>query len=138
MATTIRINEDVKQQLKHKSVLTGVSQFDLANKYILDGIKNDSTPNKPLKSIEEIERMLDYDKKEEKTHFDIDLSEDIPDELKLNDDGNLNTPISDLDAIKGLLDSDNDSGDDSLKNLDGAVVFDKATNSLSLKKEAYK
>jgi len=39
MATTIRINEDVKQQLKHKSVLTGVSQFDLANKYILDGIK---------------------------------------------------------------------------------------------------
>ena len=138
MATTIRINEDVKQQLKHKSVLTGVSQFDLANKYILDGIKNDSTPNKPLKSIEEIERMLDHDKKEEKTHFDIDLSEDIPDELKLNDDGNLNTPISDLDAIKGLLDSDNDSGDDSLKNLDGAVVCDKATNTLSLKKEAYK
>ena len=138
MATTIRINEDVKQQLKHKSVLTGVSQFDLANKYILDGIKNDSTPNKPLKSIEEIERMLGHDKKEEKTHFDIDLSEDIPDELKLNDEGNLNTPISDLDAIKGLLDSDNDSDDDSLKNLDGAVVFDKATNSLSLKKEAYK
>ncbi|WP_323735808.1 hypothetical protein PXD04_07920 [Methanosphaera sp. ISO3-F5] len=138
MATTIRINEDVKQQLKHKSVLTGVSQYNLANKYILEGIKNDSTPNKPLKSIEEIEKILDNDRKDEMTSYDIDLSDDIPDELKLNDDDNLNIPVSDMNDVKNLLDFDNDSNDDVLKNLDGAVVFDKETNSLKLKKEAYK
>lgn len=138
MATTIRINEDVKQQLKHKSVLTGVSQYNLANKYILEGIKNDSTPNKPLKSIEEIEKILDNDRKDEMTSYDIDLSEDIPDELKLNDDDNLNIPVSDMNDVKNLLDFDNDSNDDVLKNLDGAVVFDKETNCLKLKKEAYK
>ncbi|MBR0472709.1 MAG: hypothetical protein IJI98_08465 [Methanosphaera sp.] len=138
MATTIRINEDVKQQLKHKSVLTGVSQYNLANKYILEGIKNDSTPNKPLKSIEEIEKILDNDRKDEMTSYDIDLSDDIPDELKLNDDNNLNIPVSDMNDVKNLLDFDNDSNDDVLKNLDGAVVFDKETNSLKLKKEAYK
>ena len=40
MATTIRINEDIKKQLKLKRVATGVSQFNLANKYIIEGIKN--------------------------------------------------------------------------------------------------
>ncbi len=138
MATTIRINEDVKQQLKIKSVATGVSQFNLANKYILEGIKNDSTPNKPVKTIEEIEKILDYDKKEEKINPDIDLTGNIPDELKLNDENELNTPVSDMNDIKNILDFDKNSNVDALKDLDGAVVFDKPTNSLKLKKEAYK
>lgn len=138
MATTIRINEDVKQQLKIKSVATGVSQFNLANKYILEGIKNDSTPNKPVKTIEEIEKILDYDKKEEKINPDIDLTGNIPDELKLNDENELNTPVSDMNDIKNILEFDKNSNVDALKDLDGAVVFDKPTNSLKLKKEAYK
>ena len=138
MATTIRINEDVKQQLKIKSVATGVSQFNLANKYILEGIKNDSTPNKPVKTIEEIEKILDYDKKEEKINPDIDLTGNIPDELKLNDENELNTPVSDMNDIKNILEFDKNSNADALKDLDGAVVFDKPTNSLKLKKEAYK
>lgn len=138
MATTIRINEDVKQQLKLKSVATGVSQFNLANKYILEGIKNDSTPNKPVKTIEEIEKILDYDKKEEKINPDIDLTGNIPDELKLNDENELNTPVSDMNDIKNILEFDKNSKVDALKDLDGAVVFDKPTNSLKLKKEAYK
>lgn len=136
MATTIRINEDVKQQLKIKSVATGVSQFNLANKYILEGIKNDSTPNKPVKTIEEIEKILDYDKKEEKINPDIDLTGNIPDELKLNDENELNTPVSDMNDIKNILDFDKNSNVDALKDLDGAVVFDKPTNSLKLKKRS--
>ena len=136
MATTIRINEDVKQQLKIKSVATGVSQFNLANKYILEGIKNDSTPNKPVKTIEEIEKILDYDKKEEKINPDIDLTGNIPDELKLNDENELNTPVSDMNDIKNILEFDKNSNVDALKDLDGAVVFDKPTNSLKLKKRS--
>lgn len=137
MATTIRINEDVKEQLKLKSTITGISQFNLANKYIIEGIKNDNTPNKPIKTIEEIEKILDYDKKEEQISSDIDLSYDIPDNLKLNDNDELNTPLSDINDVKKILDFDKDTDDDVLKDLDGAVVFDKDTNSLKLKKEAY-
>ena len=115
---------------------TGVSQFNLANKYILEGIKNDSTPNKPVKTIEEIEKILDYDKKEEKINPDIDLTGNIPDELKLNDENELNTPVSDMNDIKNILDFDKNSNVDALKDLDGAVVFDKPTNSLKLKKRS--
>ena len=61
MATTIRINEDIKQLLKLKSVQTGVSQLDLANRYILKGLKEDETPNKEVMSIEEIEKLLQND-----------------------------------------------------------------------------
>ncbi len=63
MATTIRINEDIKQLLKLKSVETGITQFDLANKYILNGLKEDNSPNKTM-TIEEIEKLLSYDKPE--------------------------------------------------------------------------
>ena len=64
MATTIRINEDIKQQLKLKSAQTGISQLDLANEYILDGLKRDTNPNKKVMTLEEIEKFLDYDKPE--------------------------------------------------------------------------
>ena len=59
--TTIRINEDVKQQLKIKSAELGVKQQDLLNRYVIEGIKRDSTPNKPVMSIEEIEKLLKHD-----------------------------------------------------------------------------
>lgn len=112
MATTIRINEDVKQQLKLKSMTTGISQYNLANKYIIEGIKNDNTPNKPIKTIEEIEKILDYDKKEEQISSDVDLSYDIPDNLQLNDDDELNTPVSDINDVKKILDFDKDKDDE--------------------------
>lgn len=38
--------------------------IDLLNKYVIDGIERDTTPNKPVKSIEEIKKLLDYDKPE--------------------------------------------------------------------------
>ena len=54
MATTVRINEDVKQQLKIKSAELGVSQFDLLNRYVIEGIKRDTTPKKPVMSLDQI------------------------------------------------------------------------------------
>lgn len=62
MATTIRINEDVKQQLKIQSAKLGVKQIDLVNRYVIEGIKRDKPAN--IKSIEDIERLLSYDKPE--------------------------------------------------------------------------
>ena len=82
MATTIRINEDVKEQLKLKSVATGVSQFNLANKHIIEGIKNDTNPNKPVKTIEEIEKISDYNKKEENS-YEADTNYNIPENFKI-------------------------------------------------------
>ena len=64
MLTTIKINKDLQQQLKLKSVEQGVTQIDLANRYILEGLKSDSTPNKPTMSLEDIEKLLNHDKPE--------------------------------------------------------------------------
>lgn len=61
MITTIRIDKDLQQQLKLKSAEIGVSQLDLANKYILEGLKADNTPKKPAMSLEEIEKLLKHD-----------------------------------------------------------------------------
>ncbi|MBQ2651976.1 MAG: hypothetical protein IJF83_00320 [Methanobrevibacter sp.] len=63
MATTIRINEEVKRLLKLRSAETGITQFDLANKYILKGLKEDDTPSNMM-SISDIEAMLSFDKPE--------------------------------------------------------------------------
>ena len=62
MTTTIRLNENIKELLKLKSAETGISQLELANKYILKGLKEDTTPKKEMMSLEEIEELLDTDK----------------------------------------------------------------------------
>ncbi|WP_295722587.1 hypothetical protein [uncultured Methanobrevibacter sp.] len=61
MATTVRIDEDVKQQLKIKSAELGVKQIELINKYVIEGIKRDSTPEKPVPTIDELEKLLNHD-----------------------------------------------------------------------------
>ena len=61
MITTIRIDKNLQQQLKVKSAETGKSQLDLANQYILEGLKNDKTPAKPAMTLEEIEKLLKHD-----------------------------------------------------------------------------
>ena len=61
MATTIRINEDIKQQLKIKSAELGVTQMDLLNRYIIEGLKRDSNPKKPTPTIDELEKLLKHD-----------------------------------------------------------------------------
>ena len=58
MATTVRINEDVKQQLKIKCVELGAKQIDLVNRYIIEGIKRDTTPKKSVMSLNDPEIIL--------------------------------------------------------------------------------
>ena len=64
LITTIRIDKNLQQQLKLKSVETGLSQLDLANRYIFDGLKRDETPKKNIMTLDEIESLLDHDKPE--------------------------------------------------------------------------
>jgi hypothetical protein len=61
MATTIRINEEVKRQLKIKSAELGVKQQDLLNRYVIEGIKRDSAANNSLMSLNQIEKLLKHD-----------------------------------------------------------------------------
>ena len=42
--TTIQIDKELHRQLKLKSAKTGISQLDLVNQYVLDGLKNDKKP----------------------------------------------------------------------------------------------
>lgn len=84
MATTVRINEDVKQQLKIKSAELGVKQIDLLNRYVIEGIKRDSELNTPVISIDEIESLLLHDKPEGnnlKGFVDLVDSNEIVDEV---------------------------------------------------------
>lgn len=52
---------NVKQQLKIKSAELGVKQIDLVNRYILEGIKRDTTPKKSVMSLDELEKILKHD-----------------------------------------------------------------------------
>lgn len=84
MATTVRINEDVKQQLKIKSAELGVKQIDLLNRYVIEGIKRDSESNSHVMSIDEIESLLLNDKPEGnnlKGFVDLVDSNEIVDEV---------------------------------------------------------
>lgn len=62
MASTVRINEDVKQQLKIHSAKVGIKQVDLLNKYVIEGIKKDRASEKQTMSLEEVEKLLTHDK----------------------------------------------------------------------------
>lgn len=55
--TTVRIDEDVKKLLKIKSAELGVNQIDLLNRYVIEGIKKDTSTKETI-NIEEIEKKL--------------------------------------------------------------------------------
>lgn len=60
MTTTVRINEDIKQQLKIKSAELGIKQIDLLNRYVIEGIKRDTT-HKQVMSLDQLEKLLKHD-----------------------------------------------------------------------------
>lgn len=39
----------------------GVKQQELLNRYVIEGIKRDSTPNKTFKTLDEVEKILKHD-----------------------------------------------------------------------------
>ena len=96
MSVTIRIDENIHQKLKLKSVETGTSLYDLANQCILDGLKQNKTPEKPTITMKEIEKLLEKNKKEErnetKFNFEDDNDFEIPEMLKLKEDTDKNEP----------------------------------------------
>ena len=140
MSTTIRINKDVKELLKLKSVETGVSQIDLANRYILYGIKYDETPIKSVKSIEEIEKLLTYknlNKKSPRKTYEPNNFK-IPEEFSLAKEGEENKPVDTIEEIEKLLKYNNKDGNKSLEKLIGIIETDEVTDSVKLKKESLK
>lgn len=58
MTTTVRIDENIKKQLKIKSEELDVTQIDLINRYVTEGIQRDSTSSK---TIDGIEKLLSHD-----------------------------------------------------------------------------
>ena len=125
MATTIRINEDVKQRLKLQSIETGISQLDLANRYIIEGIKYDNTPKKPIKTIEELEKILKHDKNEY----------EIPEKIK---NGEINKPIKTVEELEKVLKHDGKGEKDPLEDIVGIIKTDEMVDSVKLKKDSYK
>lgn len=64
MVTIIRLNKEIQRRLKIKSAKTGLSQLELANKYISEGLKNDSIDFNCNKRLKEIDKLLNHDKPE--------------------------------------------------------------------------
>ena len=136
MATTIRINEDVKQRLKLQSIETGISQLDLANRYIIEGIKYDNTPKKPIKTIEELEKILKHDKNEYENPKKIDWDEyEIPEKIK---NGKINKPIKTIEELEKVLKHDGKGEKDPLEDIVGIIKTDEVVDSVKLKKDSYK
>ena len=61
MLTTIRLDKEIQKQLKLRSAETGKSQLELANQYILEGLRNNKPSNM---SLEEMDKLLAHDKPE--------------------------------------------------------------------------
>ena len=136
IATTIRINKDVKQRLKLQSIETGISQLDLANRYIIEGIKYDNTPKKPIKTIEELEKILKHDKNEYENPKKIDWDEyEIPEKIK---NGEINKPIKTVEELEKVLKHDGKGEKDPLEDIVGIIKTDEMVDSVKLKKDSYK
>ncbi len=131
MDTTIRINSDIKQQLKLKSVELGVTQKELANRYLLYCLKKDNTPD-TITSIDDIEKHLNIKSKINFKNLNNDF--EIPEMLKLKENGEEKIK---QENITDMLDYDKPEGDTLLEELSGLVHSPTQTDSLKLKKEAY-
>lgn len=131
MDTTIRINSDIKQQLKLKSVELGVTQKELANRYLLYCLKKDNTLD-TITSIDDIEKHLNIKSKINFKNLNNDF--EIPEMLKLKENGEEKIK---QENITDMLDYDKPEGDRLLEELSGLVHSPTQTDSLKLKKEAY-
>ncbi|AWX33005.1 hypothetical protein [Methanosphaera sp. BMS] len=74
MDATIRIDLDIQRQLKLKSVELGITQKELANIYILNGL-NEEKNNGNMKTIDDIAKTLNININDPNTELD-DLDED--------------------------------------------------------------
>ena len=111
MDATIRIDLDIQRQLKLKSVELGITQKELANTYILNGL-NEEKSNGTLKSIKDIAQVLnieinddddvladviegEYEIQSDQKHLTMDEIEQIIDSNQSNEESNVK--LTDID-----------------------------------------
>ncbi|RAP48500.1 MAG: hypothetical protein BZ136_04880 [Methanosphaera sp. rholeuAM74] len=130
MDATIRIDMDIQRQLKLKSVELGITQKELANTYILNGLNEDKSRGN-LKSIKDIAEVLNIEMNDvDDVLADLNVGEyEILEEEK-----HLN-----MDEIGDIIDNNRSNKKSKVKLSDmlGIVESPQKTNSLDEKWESY-
>jgi len=130
MDATIRIDLDIKRQLKLKSVELGVTQKELANTYILNGLNGEKSKSN-MKSIEDIAKVLNIEIEnidDVLADLDVDEYEILSEEKHLN-----------MDEIKDIVNNNrsNEESNVNLTDMIGIVESPQKTDSLEEKMESY-
>jgi len=130
MDATIRIDLDIQRQLKLKSVELGVTQKELANTYILNGLNAEKSKN-DMKSIEDIAKVLNIEIEnidDVLADLDVDEYEILSEEKHLN-----------MDEIKDIVNNNrsNEESNVNLTDMIGIVESPQKTDSLEEKMESY-
>ena len=99
MVSTVRMCDLVKQQLKMQSARLGVSQIDLLQRYVIEGIQRDNAKAEHVMCIDEVAEILC-----------IDDDFEMPEELKLNPEGTLTGRCNTNEKIEKHLKHDNLEG----------------------------
>lgn len=130
MDATIRIDLDIQRQLKLKSVELGITQKELANTYILNGL-NEEKSNGTLKSIKDIAQVLNI----EINNDDDVLADVIEGEYEIQSDQKHLT----MDEIEQIIDSNQSNEESNVKLTDmlGIVESPQKTDSLEEKWKSY-
>ncbi|MBE6488168.1 MAG: hypothetical protein E7Z86_05595 [Methanosphaera stadtmanae] len=130
MDATIRIDLDIQRQLKLKSVELGVTQKELANTYILNGLNGEKSKSN-MKSIEDIAKVLNIEIEnidDVLADLDVDEYEILSEEKHLN-----------MDEIKDIVNNNrsNEESNVNLTDMIGIVESPQKTDSLEEKMESY-
>lgn len=130
MDATIRIDLDIQRQLKLKSVELGVTQKELANTYILNGLNGEKSKGN-MKSIEDIAKVLNIEIEnidDVLADLDVDEYEILSEEKHLN-----------MDEIKDIVNNNrsNEESNVNLTDMIGIVESPQKTDSLEEKMESY-
>ena len=130
MDATIRIDLDIQRQLKLKSVELGVTQKELANTYILNGLNGEKSKGN-MKSIEDIAKVLNIEIEnidDVLADLDVDEYEILSEEKHLN-----------MDEIKDIVNNNrsNEESNVNLTDMIGIIESPQKTDSLEEKMESY-
>lgn len=130
MDATIRIDLDIQRQLKLKSVELGITQKELANIYILNGL-NEEKNNGNMKTIDDIAKTLNIninDPNTELDDLDVDPFEIVSDKNKLT-----------IDEIKEIVEKNKSDKESNVKLSDmlGIVESPDEIDCLNEKWESY-
>ncbi|MBQ6444434.1 MAG: hypothetical protein IJJ11_07140 [Methanosphaera sp.] len=130
MDATIRIDLDIQRQLKLKSVELGITQKELANIYILNGL-NEEKNNGNMKTIDDIAKTLNININDPNTELD-DLDEDT---FEIVSDKNKLT----MDEIKEIVEKNKSDKESNVKLSDmlGIVESPDEIDCLNEKWESY-